>query len=52
MATVITSETTLSPAIFGRQSTVASLPALAGVVVMSMTFSLSQIGEITPSFQP
>jgi hypothetical protein len=35
-------------AVFGRQSTVAGLPELVGVVVMSMTFSLTQIGEIRP----
>jgi hypothetical protein len=47
LATVVTSDTTLIAAVFGRQSTVAGWPGPVGVVVMSITFSLTQIGEIS-----
>lgn len=51
-ATVRTRDCTATADVRGRQSILAARPGEVGVAVMSMTFSLRQIGESTPSGQP
>src|SRR6478672_9772400 len=49
--TVVTVPSTVMAAVLGRQSIVAGSPAPVAVVMMSMTFSFTQIGETSPAFQ-
>ena len=45
-------KSTVIAALFGRQSTSALSPGFVAVVMMSMTFSFTQIGAISPSGNP
>jgi hypothetical protein len=48
-ATVSTSFSTVYAAVLGRQSICAASPELVGVVVISIRFSFTQMGDINPS---